>query len=92
MTKYKRFKEQLQPEVFLYKCDVPARAEDLPPFAKQMQSTKVERAFKKEVSVFMKWRADTPTTLQQAYNRDVDLWKGSRFIKVDEEVSRPPNA
>ena len=73
--------------MFLYKCDVPARVEELPHYAKKMLSTKVERAFKKEVSVFMKWRADTPITLQQAYNKDIELWKGSRFIKIDEEVS-----
>ena len=77
----------LQPEVFFYKCDVPARMEDLPPYSKPLNSVKVERTFKKEVSVFMKWRVDTPASLQQAFNKDMELWKGSRFIKIDEEVS-----
>ena len=58
-TKYKRLKEQLRAETFTYKCDVPKRSEDIPLFAKTMQSKVVERVFAKEHSVFAKWREDT---------------------------------
>ena len=57
--KYKRFKEELKPELFVYKCDVPFRTEEIPPFSKTMQSKVIERFFKKETSVFGKWREDT---------------------------------
>ena len=63
-NKYRQFKEKLKPEIFFYKCDVPIRTEELPPFAKQMQSKVVEREFKKESSVFSKWRMDTPASVQ----------------------------
>ena len=46
-----------------------------------MQSKVVERAFNKEMSVFQKWRQDTPKQLSDAYNEDIKLWKGYRFIK-----------
>ena len=66
---------------------MPIRTEELPPFAKAMQSKVVEREFKKESSVFQKWRADTPASIKLALNKDLDMWKGTRFIKSDEEVS-----
>ena len=40
-SKYRRLKEELKPDIFFYKCDVPIRTEELPHFAKQMQSTVV---------------------------------------------------
>ena len=45
----------------------------------------VEREFNKEMSVFAKWRADTPSSLAQAFNEDIKNWKGYRFIKSEED-------
>ena len=89
--KYRRFKEEMKPEIFFYKCDVPIRTEELPPFAKAMQSKVVERKFEKDSSVFQKWRADTTASVTQALNKDLAMWKGTRFIKSDEEVSKNIN-
>ena len=52
-----------------------------------MANKVVERSFNKEMSVFSKWRADSVGSLQQAFNEDIKLWKGYRFIKSDEDVS-----
>ena len=52
-----------------------------------MQSKVVERAFNKDMSVFNKWRVDSPSLLNNAYNEDIKLWKGYRFIKSEEDVS-----
>ena len=86
--KCKRLNEELKPEVFFYKCNVPIRTEELPPFAKEMKATVVTRAFKKETSVFSAWKQDTPASLQKAFDCDMAMWKGHRFIKTEEEVSK----
>lgn len=52
-----------------------------------MANKVVERSFNKEMSVFGKWRADTPATLNTAFNEDIKLWKGYRFIKSEDDVS-----
>ena len=57
---YSEAKKNLVPECFFYQCEVPKRVEEIPACAKQMQSKVVERAFNKEMSVFNKWRQDTP--------------------------------
>ena len=53
--------------------------------AKIMTNKVVERAFNKEMSVFAKWRADSPSSLNMAYNEDIKQWKGYRFIKSEED-------
>ena len=50
-----------------------------------MTNKVVERAFNKEMSVFAKWRADSPSSLNMAYNEDIKQWKGYRFIKSEED-------
>ena len=50
-----------------------------------MQSTVVERSFNKDNSVFRAWRADAGSTLNNAFNEDIKLWKGYRFIKDELE-------
>ena len=45
----------------------------------------VEREFNKEMSVFAKWRADSVSSIQSAYNEDIKLWKGYRFIKSEDD-------
>ena len=50
-----------------------------------MQSTVVERSFNKDNSVFRAWRADLQSTLNNAFNEDIKLWKGYRFIKDEGE-------
>ena len=52
-----------------------------------MKSTVVERHFKKESSVFAKWREDTAGSIAQSAALDISMWKGHRFIKSAEEVS-----
>ena len=52
-----------------------------------MANKVVERAFNKEASVFAKWRSDTGPALTMAFNEDIKLWKGYRFIKQDDDVS-----
>ncbi len=52
-----------------------------------MANKVVERSFNKEMSVFSKWRADTASTLNNAFNEDIKLWKGYRFIKSEDDVS-----
>ena len=54
---------------------------------KMMANKVVERSFNKEMSVFSKWRADTQPTLSTAFNEDIKLWKGYRFIKSEDDVS-----
>jgi len=53
----------MKPELFFYKCDVPTRKEEIPPFSKAMQATVVERSFKKDTSCFGKWREDNAGTI-----------------------------
>ena len=53
--------------------------------AKIMQNKVIERAFNKEMSVFAKWKADTPASLSTAFNEDIKQWKGYRFIKSEED-------
>ncbi len=55
-----------------------------------MANKVVERSFNKEMSVFSKWRADTQATLNTAFNEDIKLWKGYRFIKSEDDVSFLP--
>ena len=50
-----------------------------------MQNKVIERAFNKEMSVFSKWKADTPASLNTAFNEDIKQWKGYRFIKSEED-------
>lgn len=52
-----------------------------------MQSKVVERGFNKETSVFGKWRADTMQSCNLAFQADIQLWKGYRFIKDEVDVS-----
>ena len=84
--KLSKAKTELKPECFFYQCDIPRREEDIPPFAKIMASKVIERGFTKETSVFGKWRADTESSINTAFNEDRKFWKGHRFIK--EEIDR----
>ena len=54
---------------------------------KEMQSKIIQRSFDKNNSVFSKWRSDTQISCQMAFNEDIKLWKGYRFIKDEMEVS-----
>jgi len=81
----------MKPELFFYKCDVPTRKEEIPPFSKAMQATVVERSFKKDTSCFGKWREDNAGTIGQSFKLDIEHWKGHRFIKEDEERKRTEN-
>ena len=56
-----------------------------------MTSKVVVRAFDKEVSLFGKWRQDTPTSLNIACTEDIKVWKGYRFIKLEDDVSKVPH-
>ena len=47
----------------------------------------VERKFDRDISIWKPWRIDTAATLAQAYNEDIKVWKGYRFIKIEDDVS-----
>ena len=70
--KHEQQMKELHPEVFVYKCDVPIRKEELPPFSKASKAVVVERSFKKEVSVFGKWREDNAGTVGQSFKLDIE--------------------
>ena len=71
----------MKPEVFFYQCNVPIRTEEVPVFAKNMTTTTVQRQFRKEESVFARWKRDTKDTLEAAFAEDMLHWKGARLIK-----------
>ena len=81
-------KEALAPQCFFYHCDVPKRTEEIPVFAKPMQSKVVTRNFNKDSSVFKPWRLDTAGTELQAFKEDIKLWKGYRFIKSEDDKEK----
>mmetsp|Transcript_3421 Transcript_3421/g.4525 ORF Transcript_3421/g.4525 Transcript_3421/m.4525 type:complete len:361 (-) Transcript_3421:254-1336(-) len=85
--KYRELKAELKAECFMYHSDVPKRTEEIPLFAKPMQTKVVERKFDKDMSIFKPWRLDTPATITQAYNEDIKQWKGYRFIKSEDDRS-----
>ena len=88
--KHRKAKAALKPEVFFYKCEVPPRQEEIPTFSKNLGSKVQVRAFDYESSLWNKWRRDTPESLARAFEMDRALWKGFRFIKLEDEVSIQP--
>ena len=80
-------KDSRKTEIFFYKCDVPAREEEIPLYSKTMTTTVVERIFEKHKSVYAKWREDTPGLVTSTFNMDIANWKGHRFIKAEDDVS-----
>jgi hypothetical protein len=55
--------------------------------AKQAKHTVKERVYDREKTIFGKWKADTPQSLQQMIKEDMQFWKAAKFVKSDEDVS-----
>jgi len=73
-------------EYSMHRCLVPAREEEIAPFAKEPRSKENVRVFKKEHSVFAQWREDTPIILSNCFKADTEKWKLSRFIKDPKDL------
>ena len=84
--KHRHMKANLKPECFVYKCEVPPRQEELISFSKTMGVKVQQRKFDYESSIWRAWKRDTPAQLEKAFEHDRSLWKGARFIKLEEEL------
>ena len=71
--------------MFFYECNINKRQEEISPFAKPSKRTNFEKKFDKQSSVFAKWRKDNNEILKTAFEEDMRLWKGYRFIKDELE-------
>jgi len=71
--------------VFFYRCTVPVRTEQIPPFSKETKSQVVQRKFTKETSVFDSWRVDNDRMLKTIIEEDSMHWKLPKFIKDEND-------
>jgi hypothetical protein len=70
-----------------FRCVVPPRAEEVPPYPKPLRSKQVARVFRKEHSVFKDWKEDTQETLDKCFKYDQAHWKLPRFIKDEKDLA-----
>ena len=83
------FSVQTQGEVkkhYVQSCIAKFRNEDIVPFKKQFKSKIVTRVFRKDQSVFAKWREDDQNILDKCYNHDMQNWKLSKFVKEETDL------
>lgn len=70
---------------YIHKCIVENREEDVCEFSKPLMTKKKERKFILEESVFKDWKPDTKHTLEKCLEHDMQFWKLTRLIKIEEE-------
>ena len=62
------------------------RTEEIPPYVKPLKHKYNIRRFKKETSVFQRWKKDDDFILQDAAAHDFSYWKVARFVKKVEDL------
>ena len=62
------------------------RTEEIMPYVKPKKHKYNIRRFKKETSVFQRWKKDDDFTLQDAAAHDFSFWKVPRFVKKEEDL------
>ena len=82
------FVSQIGPEYFSHQTLAPYRTEDIPKYAKQSKSHRVEKKFDKKKSVFRDWKEDSLVKMNSIHEHDTQFWKVNKFVKDPTEQGK----
>lgn len=74
--------------MYVHSCITKFRNEVIPPYRKAFKHHTIERRFRRDVSVFARWKEDDETTIRACLEHDIRYWKCPRFVKDIAELRK----
>ena len=80
--------ETQQPKAgtFVHSCITKFRNDEITPYRKAFKHHIVERRFRRDTSVFARWKEDEDATVKACLEHDLRYWKVPRFIRDPAEL------